>query len=578
MSKDAERQGGRWLPPLVAELRGYRPAWLRDDVVAGLSVAAVALPTAIAYPAIVNLPAVTGIYAATIPTFAYALLGPSRRLMVGPDSATCLVLASTLVYLGVGGTEERVAVAAALAILTGLLCLLARALRLGFIADFLSRPVLTGFLAGIAVDLIIGQIGRLTGVAISAKGLLQPILEFLDKLDGVNPATLALGLGLFVLLRALRRWVPRAPGPLIAILAALALGATLDLASVGVRMVGAIPGALPRLVLPLPGQVAPDDLVLAALSILLVSFGSGIITARSFGARYRVEVDADRELVGFGAANIAAGLFGGFPVTSSDSRTAVNFIVGGRTQVAGLVAATALLAAALLAGRAFASLPVAALGAVLASAAIDLIDLPRLAALWRIDRIEFSIAMATLFGVVIFGVLRGVALAVVASLVHLLWLTTRPRDARLGLIPGRHGLFKLHRHPDAAPIPGLALYLPQGPLVFFNADYIKSRLLDLADDQGLGPGTWLVVDASAVSHLDSSACESLGDVVATLQRRGIAFGIAELHGRPRAILQRTGLAATIGETMLFHSVEDAVAAFEARGEAASVAVTTPART
>ncbi|MFO1061148.1 MAG: SulP family inorganic anion transporter [Dongiaceae bacterium] len=562
-SEGTKRRGRGWAPPLVAQLRGYRPAWLRDDVVAGLSVAAVALPTAIAYPAIVGLPPVTGIYAATIPTVAYALLGPSRRLMVGPDSATCLVLASTMVYLGAGGAEDRVVLAAALAVLTGLLCLLARALRLGFIADFLSRPVLTGFLAGIAVDLIIGQLGRLSGVAVSSKGLLRPILEFLGKLDSVHPATLAVGLGLFVLLRILRRWVPRAPGPLIAILLALVLGATLDLAGLGVRMVGAIPGALPRLALPVPYDVAPEDLVLAALSILLVSFGSGIITARSFGARYGAEVDADRELVGFGAANLAAGLFGGFPVTSSDSRTAVNFIVGGRTQIAGLVAAGALLAAALLAGGAFASLPVAALGAVLASAAIDLIDVPRLAALWRIDRIEFSIAMATLLGVVIFGVLRGVALAVIASLVHLLWLTSRPRDARLGLIPGRHGIFKLHHYPEAAPIPGLALYLPQGPLVFFNADYIKSRLLDLAEEQGLGDGSWLILDAGAVSHLDSSAVESLRDVVTTLQQRGIGFGIAELHGRPRAILERSGLAAMIGPAMLFHSIEDAVAAFRA---------------
>jgi high affinity sulfate transporter 1 len=551
------------MPPLLAQLRDYRPSWLRDDLVAGLSVAAVALPTAIAYPAIVDLPPVTGIYAATVPTIAYALIGPSRRLMVGPDSATCLVLASTLLFLGVGDPGERVATAAALAVITGVLCLLARVLRLGFIADFLSRPVLTGFLGGIAVDLIIGQIGRFTGVSIASKGLLRPLVEFLGKLDGVNLSTLAVGLGLFVLLRILRRAAPRAPGPLIAIVVALALGAGLGLAGHGVRMVGPIPGALPTLMLPVPGDLAPDDLVLAALSILLVSFGSGIITARSFGARYNTEVDADRELVGLGAANIASGLFGGFPITSSDSRTAVNYIVGGQTQVTGLIAAAALLATALFAGGLFSYLPAAALGAVLASAALDLIDFGRLAALWRMDRIEFAIAMTTLLGVVIFGVLKGVGLAVIASLVHLLWLNTRPRDAQLGRIPGRPGLFKLHHHPDAAPIPGLAIYLPQGPLVFFNADYVKTRLLDLARRE-LRPGEWLVLDASAVTHLDSSAVDRLGDVASELGKAGIGFAIAELHGQPRAILERAGIVEQIGTRMLFHSVEDAIAAFAAR--------------
>jgi high affinity sulfate transporter 1 len=558
--------GTRWTLPLLSQLREYRPAWLRDDLVAGLSVAAVALPTAIAYPAIVDLPPETGIYAATIPTIAYALLGPSRRLMVGPDSATCLVLASALVFLGVPGGEERIAAAAALAVITGLFCILARLLRLGFIADFLSRPVLTGFLAGIAVDLIIGQIGRVTGVAIASKGLLRPILELLGKLDGVNLTTLAVGLGLLAMLRILRRVAPRAPGPLIAILVALALGAGLGLATHGVRMVGAITGALPKPALPIPADVAPDDLVLAALSILLVSFGSGIITARSFGAQYHTEVNADRELVGFGAANIASGLFGGFPVTSSDSRTAVNHIVGGQTQVAGLVAAAALLCTALLAGQVFAYLPVAALGAVLASAAIDLIDVRRLAALWRIDRIEFSIAMTTLLGVVVFGVLKGVGLAVIASLVHLIWLATRPRDAQLGRIPGRPGLFKLHHHAEARPIPGLAIYLPQGPLVFFNADYIKARLLGLAR-QSLEAGEWLILDASAVTHLDSSAVERLSDVATELAKHGVGFAIAELHGQPRAILERSGLIEHIGRQMLFHSVEEAIEARAAAGRA-----------
>lgn len=568
--------GRRWLLPLLVQLRGYRPTWLRDDILAGLSIAAVALPTAIAYPVIVGLPPETGLYAATVPSVAYALFGPTRRLMVGPDSATCLVLASALLYLNVAD-DQRVMTAAALAVLTGLMCLVARAFRLGFLGDFFSRPVLIGFLAGIAVDLIIGQLGRLTGIAIASKGLLRPMIELASKVGQTHLPTLCLGLGLFVLLRFLRRLAPTWPGPLIAVAIGLLLGVGFDLPDHGVRSVGAISGGLPTFSMPLPNGVALDDLLLAAFSILLVSFGSGIITARSFGARDRVDVDSNRELTGFGAANIASGLFGGFPVTSSDSRTAVNHMMGGRTQVAGLVAAAALLCAVAFAGRGFAYLPLAALGAVLASAALDLIDLPRLAALWRIDRIEFSIAMTTLLGVVVFGVLRGVALAVTASLLHLLWLGTRPHDALLGRIPGRTGLYKLHHYAEAVPIPGVAIYLPQGSWVFYNADYVKERMLKLAG-ASLQSGQTLILDASAITHMDSSAVERLELVEATLRREGITFVIAGLHGQPRAILERSGLSDRIGRDRLKHSVEEAAAAFEQRGETGAGAAMPPRRT
>lgn len=561
----AQTSGGtllRWVPPILQQLHGYRPEWLGSDLLAGLSVAAVALPTAIAYPAIVGVPPEVGLYAAIFPTIAYAIFGSSRQLMVGPDSATCLVLASALLYLGVTAPDQRVTVVAALAVITGVLCILAGAARLGFIADFLSRPVLTGFLAGIAVDLIIGQIGRLSGLAIAAKGLFRPIVEALSEIGSLHVITTVVGLGLLVLLRVLRRLAPRFPAPLLAVAIGIGLGVAFDLQSHGVRMVGGISGAVPTLALPVPQNVEPGDLLLAAFSILLVSFGSGIITARSFGARYHVPVDANRELFGFGAANIASGLFGAFPITSSDSRTAVNYMVGGKTQVTGLFAAAALIVITLFAGGILAYLPVAALGAVLASAAVDLIDLPRFALLWRISRVEFCLAITALVGVVVFGVLQGTALAVGASLVHLLWLGSRPRDALLGRRPGESELYKLHHHADAEPIPGLLIYLLQGPLVFFNADYVKGRMLELVD--GAQAGDWFVLDGSAINHLDSSAVDALEDVHAELIRRGIAFAVADLHRLPRGTMERSGLADRIGAGMFFHSAEEAAAAFEQR--------------
>ena len=562
MQNDA-RSVTRRIFPILGQLGAYRLAWLKFDVLAGLSVAAIALPTAIAYPAIADLPVEVGLYAAILPAVGYALFGPSRQLMVGPDTGTTIVLAASLVQLGIAGADERVAAAAALAMLTGILCVLAGFMRFGLIANFLSRPVLVGFLAGVALSLLIGQIGRLTRVRIESDGLVRPILEFISKAAQAHLPTMLTGFGLLLLLRILRVVAPRFPGPLAAIIAGLLISFTLDLPRHDVAVVGVIPTELPTPGLRWPSGVALDELVLAALGVLLVSFGSGIITARSFGAKNRYEVDGNRELVGFGAANLASGLFGGFPVTSSDSRTAVNDAVGGKTQIVALVSAAALLAAVLFLGSALAWLPAAALGAVLASAAIDLIDVRSLASLWRVSRIEFLIAIGTILGVVVFGVLKGVILAVGATLAHLLWLASQPRDALLGTIPGRDGFHKLHIHTEARAVPGLALYLVQAGLVFFNAEYVKNRILAIVDARQ-GPIAWFVLDASAINHLDSTAVEMLEDVRAELTGRGIRFGIADMHSRPREMIERSGLADRIGHDMLFESAEAAVSAFEAR--------------
>ncbi len=549
--------------PILGQLASYRREWLKLDVLAGASVAAVALPTAIAYPAIANLPVEVGLYAAIVPAVGYAIFGPSRQLMIGPDTGTTIVLAAALVQLGIAGADERVAAAAALATLTGLLCVLAGLLRFGFVANFLSRPVLLGFLAGVALSLLIGQIGRLTRIQIESEGLLRPIIELVSKAGQAHLPTVLTGLGLLLLLRILRAAAPRFPGPLVAIVVGLLVAWAADLPRHGVAVVGIIPTALPTPGVRWPAGVGLDELVLAALGVMLVSFGSGIITARSFGAKNHYHVDSNRELFGFGAANLASGLFGGFPVTSSDSRTAVNDAVGGKTQVAALVSAAALLGAVLFLGNVLAWLPVAALGAVLASAAIDLIDVRSLALLWRLSRIEFLVAIGTILGVVVFGVLKGVILAAGATLAHLLWLASQPRDAQLGAIPGRDGLYKLHIHPDARPLPGLVLYLVQAGLVFFNAEYVKARILAIADAQQTSPA-WFLLDGSAINHLDSTAVEMLEDVRIELDRRGIVFGIAGLHSGPRVMIEQSGLSDRIGRSMLFESVEAGAAAFRAR--------------
>jgi sulfate permease, SulP family len=547
--------------PLLAQLKTYQSEWLSRDIMAGLAIAAVALPIGIAYPAIAGLPVEMGLYASILALLGYALFGSSRQLIVGPDAATLTVLAASLAQLAIAGTAARAVMAAAFAVVVGVLCLLAAICRLGFIANFLSRPVLVGYLCGISLALFVGQIGRLTTVSIEHTGLVRPLIELGRKASSIHLPTLATGAGIFLLLRVLRRIAPRAPGPLVALALAIVLSMAFDLQSYGIALLGRISAALPSFAVPIPTTDMLDDLALSAVGLLVVSFGSGIITARSFGAKNRYRVDANRELVGFAAANIASGLFGGFPVTGADSRTAVNDAVGGRTQLAGLVAAAALLLVLTALTGVLQYLPIAALGAVLASAAIDLFDGPELRRLWRTSRAEFTFAMIAMAGVVGLGVLKGVIAAIGATGIYLLARVSRPSDALLGRVPGKDGLYKLHREPRAKPIPGLAVYLVQGDLVFFNADYLRQRIRWIVDRL---PGTtqWFILDAGAIPTIDSTAAGMLEDIRVDLGRRHIRFGIAGLHSQPRKLISRAGLSANIGSDMLFVRAEDAAAAFD----------------
>ncbi len=546
--------------PIVAQLLDYRQDWLKSDLAAGLSVAAVSLPSAIAYPAIAGLPTEVGFFATILALAAYATFGPSRQLIVGPDAATCIMLASVLTSLGAATAADRVTFTTALAVEVGILCFVAGVLGLGFVANFLSRPILVGFLAGISISLIIGQITRLTTVKIESKGLVRPIVEYAAKISETHVPTMLVGIGALIFLRILRHSKPTAPGPLIAIVAAIALSAALGLASLGISVVGKLPPVTFALTLPTLDAIANLDLLEGAVAIMIVGFGSGIVTARSFAAKSGNEVDARNELIGFGTANVASGLFGGFPVTAADSRTAVNYAIGGKTQLVGLIAAAALAGTILYIGNVLAYLPVAVLGAVLVSAAIDLIDLPELKTLYRISRPEFAFAIATLLGVVVLGVLPGVFLAIAATLAHLLWLASQPRIAHLGQIEGKQGLYKLHRYPEARAIPGLTIVVLQAALIFFNADYVKRRMIEIADSLG-DDGRWLVLDAEAINLLDSTGVAKLEELQILLRERGVAFGIADLNSRSLLMVEQAGLAERMGRHMIFVSSEAAVAAF-----------------
>ena len=548
--------------PILASLAGYRPAWLARDVAAGLAIAAVGLPSAIAYPAIAGLPPETGLYASIAPLVAYAVLGPSRQLIVGPDAATITVMAAVLAALPGLAAADRPGVAAFLALLVGLFYLGGRLLGLGALSAFLSRPILVGFFAGISLSIVTGQLKRVTGAPIESAGIIHPFVDLFRQLGAFHWPSLALAAAMFAVLQAASTLRSPVPGAVIVVVLAVALSWLLDLPGHGMATVGDIPATLPRLALPATGGAGLERLLFGALAIFLVSFAAGIVTARSFGQRGGYPVDADREMLGFGAANLAAGLFAAFPVTASDSRTAINASVGGRSQVAGVVAALTLVVAILYLGPALAILPIPALGAILIAAALGLIDIPALRAIWRISRIEFVFAMIALVAPITLGVLQGVLVAIGATFAYLLHKMMRPRGALLGRIAGRDGFYKLHRHPDARPVPGLVMTLVEGDLLFFNADHVEARLLAIADAAPAGT-RWFVLDASAITQTDSTAAAMLGEFAATLASRGVRLGFAEFNAEVRELLARAGLLAAVGPEMIFDDLDDALRALEA---------------
>ncbi len=548
--------------PVLASFAGYRPGWLKGDIAAGLAVAAVGLPSAIAYPAIAGLPPETGLYACIAPLLAYAVFGPSRQLIVGPDAATVTVLAAVMATMPGIDPGNRVGLASLIALAVGAYYLGARLLGLGALAAFLSRPILIGFFAGISLSILIGQIGRVTGVKIESDGVVPPLLELARKIGLVHWPSFALALAMFAILQAVPILKLPVPGPVIVVVVSVLLSAVLDMKSLGIAVVGEVPEGIPSLELPPLGAVPPDQLLLGAAAVFLVSFAAGIVTARSFGARGGYPVDPDREMIGFGAANIAAGLFGAFPVTASDSRTAINANVGGRSQLAGVVAALALLATVLYLGPALAILPIPALGAILIAAAIGMIDVKALRDVWRISRTELVFALIALWGAVSLGVLNGVVLAILTTFAYLLHKMMRPRDALLGRIPGRDGFYKLHRTPAAEPVPGLAICLVQGSVLFFNADHVHARLLAIADAQPEDT-RWLVLDGSAMTQVDSTAAAMFDELRTELASRGIRLGLAELHADVFGLLDRAGLIQALDRTMIFDDLEDALRAFEA---------------
>ncbi|WBI88968.1 putative sulfate transporter [Pseudomonas aeruginosa] len=548
----------RWVPGLDSLLH-YRRAWFRPDVQAGLSVAAIQIPTAIAYAQIAGFPPQVGLYACILPMLIYALIGSSRQLMVGPDAATAAMVAAAITPLAAGDPQRLVDLSMIVAIMVGLFSIVAGLARAGFIASFLSRPILVGYLNGIGLSLLVGQLGKLFGYEAATSGFVAGILALLENLLHIHWPTLILGSLSLLLMVLLPRRFPQLPGALCGVLLASLAAALLGLDRYGVELLGEVPAGLPQLSWPQTSLEELKSLLRDATGITVVSFCSAMLTARSFAARHGYSINANHEFVALGLANIGAGVSQGFAISGADSRTAVNDMVGGKTQLVGVVAALVIAATLLLLNKPLGWVPMPALGAVLLLAGWGLIDVQALKSFWKLSRFEFSLCLLTTVGVLSVGVLPGIFVAVSIAVLRLLYYTYRPSDAVLGWMHGIDGQVELAKYPQATTLPGLVIYRFDAPLLFFNADYFKQRVLAVVD--GSERPNAVLLNAEAMTNLDISGLATLHEVQQILKAQGVHLSLARVTGQTLDLLQRSSMLGEIKPPLVFSSVRSGVSAY-----------------
>jgi high affinity sulfate transporter 1 len=548
----------RWLPGLQV-LRGYRKSWLRHDLMAGLVLTAVTVPVGIAYAVASGLPGIAGLYATLASLLAYALFGPSRILVLGPDSSLVPLVLAVVLPLSGGDPQRAMALAAMMALVSGALCVLAGAARLGFVTELLSKPIRHGFLNGIALTVLVGQCPALFGFSVEGDGLFAQGRAFIQGLQAgrTNWPALGLGAGTLALILALRTR-RQVPVVLIAVAGATAVAGALDLAAqAGVPVLGPLPQGLP---LPAMPWIRPDDLVpvlLGGAAVAMVSFADTSVLSRTYAARAGHRVDANQEMVGLGVANLAAGLFQGFPVSASASRTPVAEAAGACSQGAGIVGALAVAGLLVLAPNLLQHLPRAALAAVVIAAALALFEVGELRRLYRIQRWEFWLCIVCLVGVAALGAMPGIGLALVVAVLQFLWDAWRPHSAVLGRVDGVKGYHDIHRYPEARQVPGLVLFRWDAPLFFANAEQFQARALD-AVATAPAPVRWLVVAAEPVTGVDVTAGDMLAELHGSLAAAGITLCFAEMKDPVKDTLKRFGLFPLFGEQRLFATVGQAV--------------------
>jgi len=531
------------------------------DLLAGLAVAAVEIPTALAYAELAGFAPVVGLYASILPLIAYAVFGTSRQLILGPDAATCAIVAAALApSLAASDPSRHLELSIILSLVVGSLCVVGGLLRLGALANFLSFPVLVGFLNGMGLTIISGQLGKFCGFSVRTDtGFFLRIADFVSKLGQTHFPTLIVATLTLVLIYLVGKLAPRLPAPLVGVCGGIAMMMVLDSEKWHVARLGTVPAGFPWPRLTSSFFVDALELVPDAAGIALISFCSTMVTAKGFAVRNGYEVDANREFIALGIANVASGLSSGFVIAGADSRTAINDLSGGRSQLSGVLAAIVMALVLMLLTAPLAYIPYASLGAVLILAGASLFDLQVLKRIWSVSRVEFALSVLATLGVATIGVLPGIVLTIVLSLMLLLSRASRPHDAILGRIPGQEGLTDISEDSQAQTISGLVIYRFDASLLFFNADYFKSRVREVTGQTNEALH-FFIFDMESVNGIDVTGLDALEDTRSELAARGIAFAVARVKAEVRDAMVRSGSWARIGAPNVHPSVRSAVRA------------------
>jgi high affinity sulfate transporter 1 len=517
-----------WLPGLQA-LRRYDAAWFPHDLVAGLVLTTILVPVGIAYAVASGLPGINGLYATIVPLLAYALFGPSRILVLGPDSSLAPVILAIVLAVSGGDPARAVTVASMMAVVSGAVCVAVGLLRLGFVTDLLSKPIRYGYMNGIALTVLISQLPKVFGFSIEDAGPLRNLVRTTDAVLGgaTNWVAFAVGAGTLAAILLLKPF-KQVPGVLLAVVGATVAVGAFDLdVTAGVKVLGPLPQGLPSFALPWSNLADVGQVVIGGFAVAMVAFADTSVLSRTYAARTRSRVDPNQEMIGLGAANLAAGLFQGFPISSSSSRTPVAEASGAKTQVTGIVGALGVASLLILAPSLLRSLPNSALAAVVIASAIGLFEFRDLRRIFRIQQWEFWLSLVCFVGVAVFGVIPGIGLAVVLAVIEFLWDGWRPHYAVLGRVEGLRGYHDLKRYPDARLVPGLVLFRWDAPLFFANAELFNQRVLE-AVAQSPTPVRRVIVAAEPVTSIDVTSADALGELVDALRASGVELRFAEL--------------------------------------------------
>lgn len=550
----------RWLPGLVT-LRQYQASWLPRDLAAGLVLTTMLVPVGIAYAEASGVPGIYGLYATIIPLLAYALFGPSRILVLGPDSALAAPILAVVVQYAASDPQRAIAIASLMALVSGAVCMIAGLLRLGLITELLSKPIRYGYMNGIALTVLISQLPKLFGLKIDSQGPLRDLWQLGQALlEGkANWTSFAVGAGSLVLILLLKPY-KRIPGILIAVVLATLAVSLLDLGSHGVKVLGQLPQGLPSFALPWVSDIDLLEVVLGGVAVALVSFADTSVLSRTYAARLKTPVNPNQEMFGLGVANVASGLFQGIPISSSSSRTPVAEAAGSKTQLTGIIGALAVTLLLLVAPNLMEHLPNSALAAVVIAAALGLFEFADLKRIYRMQPWEFWLSISCFVGVAVFGAIPGICIAVVISVIEFLWDGWRPHHAVLGRVDGVRGYHDVTRYPNARRIPGLVLLRWDAPLFFANAEQFQNQVLAALDDSPT-PVQRLVIAASPVTSIDVTSADMLAELDKVLEQRGVELQFAEMKDPVKDKMKQFELFEGLGESAFHPTLGAAVDAY-----------------